>query len=296
MLERENESIKYLYFNRIYRIVRSLVIFSAIYYIREVWSGNQALDISDFLYQLYDSDWNFSYWYLYAFVAYLMTLPLLRTLAKNLDNKWYYYMFALSIIFMAILPILQYLFWQDMHNLNVHLRVSWISVNIVIYPLLGYFLQHRIHNLEKRGNLILSLWIVNIIAIMICCYMTYLKAINTGVCTEGQSQTFHNSLVIVNTTTIFLTTKYLFLKYEKKLPKWFCKYITSFGSCTFGIYLWHIMFLSKLEPFQKLWCKLRENYNLNHMIATFLVCFCVMIVGFVVTKIMKKLPFIKELV
>ena len=235
LLSQPDESMKKLWFRRIGRIAMSLFVFSFIYYIVEVYTGNQEWDIPNFFIQLYENNWNFSYWYLYAYLQMLITLPFLRTLSQNLKNQYFYYLFVLFFFFNGVLPILQFLLWEDKHYLNGNLKLGWLTANIVFYPLMGYFLQNRVHHIEKKGKLILIMWSVNILTIVVCCVMTYLKAKYVGECVESKSQAFHNSFSMVNTACIFLTTKYLVAKYEKKFSKWFKMAIFSMGG-----YIWNL--------------------------------------------------------
>ncbi len=293
MLPKDTETIKDIWRKRISRIAVVLFVFSILYYGREVYWGNEELSIKEFLFGIYDDGWNSSYWYLYAYIQMLITLPFLRILAKNLEDRYYYYLFALVTFFAGILPVFEYILWRGSHSLNNQLRIGWLATNIVFYPLMGYFLQYRIKHLEKKGKLILTMWILNILAIALCCYATYLRAITTGECSEGKSQLFHNSLVMVNTATIFLSIKYFFIKFETMLPKYFLRMISSVGSCTFGIYLWHILVLGKIRDIQDVF---RGSWGLNYMVSALLLCLCVMAVCYGMTWMMKKIPVMKKLV
>lgn len=295
LLSQKNESMRKLWFNRIGRIATSLLAFSFIYYVAEIYIGNQVWDIPKFFFQLYDNNWNYSYWYLYAYLQMLITLPFLRTLSKNLDNLYYYYLFVLFFFFNGVLPILQFLLWKDMHSLNGNLKLGWITTNIVFYPLMGYFLQNRVQHIEKKGKLILIMWFFNILTIVMCCIMTYLKAKFVGECTESKSQAFHNSFSMVNAACIFLTIKYFVVKYENKFSEWLKGAIFAMGRCTYGIYLWHVMVLRFLGS-QKIWEIFCNYLNINCMISAFLVSLCVMIISFGCTMIMQKIPFLRRLV
>ena len=295
LIPKMNESITTIWKRRILRIASTLIVFSFIFYIEDVYTGNQMFDIKLFWMRLYGFDWNYAYWYLYAYIAFLISLPFLRTLAYHLSDRYYYYMFTLVVFFNGFLPIMEYILWKGNHSLNNHLSVNWLATNIVFYPVTGYFLQHRIKDIEKKGKYIYGMWMANIITIIVCCYMTYMKVKITGECFEGTSQSFHNSFVMINTVTIFITIKYLFTKYQSQIPKWFEKAIFSVGGCTFGIYLWHIMLIEN-KVFNEIWNILRINLRINHLTTAFLVCFVVMLICYMVTWIMKKIPFIRTLV
>lgn len=193
-----------------------------------------------------------------------------------MSEKYYYYMFVIAVFFNGLLPIAEYLLWQQQFTMNGSLRVGWLCTNIVLYPCLGYFLQNKF-DLEKHKRKIPLLWVVNILTILLSCFMTYQKALITGECNEGVSQAFHNSFVLINSVTIFITAKWFFGKY--KIPEVLKKVILSVGSCTFGIYLFHVLFLKYFPPFQKLWAFLGETLGINQMAATVLICLLVMLAG-----------------
>lgn len=295
LLSKNEEPLKALWCRRIARIAGSLLAFSLIYYIAEIFLGRQTWNLSKFFSQLYDSNWNFSFWYLYAYLQMLITLPLLRALARNLENQYFYYGFAVALFFYAVLPTVQFLLWQDRHSLNGNLRPGWLTANTVMYPLMGYFLHNKVCSIEKKGRLISLMWIFNVLTIALCCIMTYKKAKLTGECSEGVSQTFHNTFVMVNTAAIFLSSKYLAVTYEDKLSQWFKKAVFAVGKGTFGIYLWHVLVLRLLTRF-KIWELFRDKLDLNYMISAFLVCLCVMVAGYGLTWPMQKIPLIRKLV
>ncbi|MCI8550131.1 MAG: acyltransferase [Lachnospiraceae bacterium] len=295
MLKREPEPLSKLWSKRILRMMLLLFIWSFFSYLVEVfWSGTQEFHFKEFVKRFYDSSWNLSYWYLYAYIPMLMTLPLLQRFVKNLTDKDFLYMFFLFFVFTALLPVVQYLLWQELHNLNNHLLPSWLCTNIFIYPCLGYFLQSRfnpdIWNKKRLG----LLWFINICTILISCYMTYFKAKITGECSIPTGQGFHSSFVMVNCVSIFITCKYIIEKI--KLPQWVNKLILSMGGCTFGIYLMHLFFLLNANWVENLWHIFRNQWHINYMIAALLICGTVFLSGYIITLILKKIPILKNLV
>lgn len=239
LIPREKESLGYLYKNRILKIVCTLFIFSALCYLREIQLGRQTFDVGTFFIRFYEKNWNYSYWYLYAYIAFLITLPILRPLAKNLKDEHYFYLIGLYIVFVSLLPIFQYFLWKGQHKLNRKLSIGWVTTNIVFYPLMGYFLQYRIKDI-KKGKTIVLMWIMNTLAICVSCYMTYLRAIDMGKCAEGVSQAFHSSFAALNAITIFLTVKYIYLRYGKTFPSWLNKIVASGWICN----IWDLSFAS----------------------------------------------------
>lgn len=157
MLGRNQEPILRVWSHRVIKMMIILLVWSFFYYMVNVYNDKEIFNLKSFAKRFYDSNWNFSFWYLYAYIPLLMSLPVLQRFAKALSDKEYLYMIGLRLFFTALLPIAQYLLWHDRHNLNTWFRISWLECNILFYPLIGYFLQFRIKEFWNRRRL-LALW------------------------------------------------------------------------------------------------------------------------------------------
>lgn len=284
MLARPDEPLPSLWKNRILKIAVSLFVFSLLQFIL---LGKT--DIKTFFVQLYSSKTMAHLWYLYAFLAYLISLPFLRSLVKNLETKYFYYLIGIVLLYCGCLPIAEYLIAHGEYSLNSDLRLSWLTANIVAYPCIGYFLEHRI-NIKNCKKALPLLWVASLIGICISAYMTYYKGQITGIYQLGKSETFHSSFVVFLCIAIYLTIKYCMA--DIKLPPNLEKLILSMGKCTFGIYLLHPIILNTAPyntPVKTLLSKLTE-LNMNPMIACFIVCFGIMMVCYAATWILRKIP------
>ncbi len=293
LLNRQGETLKKLWGHRVAHIVFILVAWSFFYYMVAVCQGTEAFDIKHFISRLYDRTWNFSYWYLYAYIAFLISLPLLQRLAQNLTDKEYTYMFLVYIVFMMIVPSVQYLLFQGKHHLNGSFSLGWLSAQIVIFPLAGYFLSFRKKDFWT-GKRILILWAVNILTILLSAYLTYYRAQIMGVCTEGKSQAFHSTFVLINCVAVFVTCQYM--NEHSQLIKKFAKPITSLGGCMLGVYLLHINIKSwpiLKDGMRQLFI---DQMGAPVMLYAFTLCGAVFICGYFITMILKKLPVLRRVV
>ena len=294
MLCREPESLSKLWKHRICKIAGLLLFWSFLYYIWEILLGRQSFNLAYFFQQLLESNWNFSYWYLYAYIALLFSLPLLQRFAKSLSDKDYFYLISLFFVFSAIIPVIQYCLWHGEHALNSNLSLGWICSNIFFYPMLGYFLQIRRDSSYQRRE-VLILWLINICTIFLSAYMNYFKAKVTGICDEDHSQTFFASFVAINSTAIFVSCKFMANKLEKY--KYMTNFIHSIGGCTFGIYLLHVFYMRIITRIcNSMASSPRDFLHLNYMLSAFLYCIVVFICSYISTYIMKKIPLINKLV
>ncbi len=234
MLNRPPEPLRKLWYKRILRIFLVLLFWSFFYYIVQLYQEKWDFDIKTFILKLYDSNWNGSFWYLYAYIPMLMTLPFLQKFAKSMDKQDFIYLIILVFGFSSLLPIMQYVLWQGRHNLNGNFRIAWLCSNIFLYPCTGYFLENDLKNFWSKKR-ILILWLFNIVTISLSAYMTYLKSNVTGVLDESNSQDFYNTFVLINSIAIFVTCKWLVEKC--KIPRWLERVIVSMG----GGDLWNLL-------------------------------------------------------
>ncbi len=285
MLGREKESLQFLWKKRILKIIIILIVVSSVYYMEKILTEGGAFSIKMFIKKLYVGNVKTCLWYLYAYIAYLMSIPFLKTLVQNLEDKFFYYMFGIGIFWNGIVPVAEYLLWQGKHTVNGNLRLDWLVSTIILYPCLGYFLEHRldIRKIQKRIGL---MWAVNIAFVLISCGMTYYKVRLTGVCTQADSQGFHSAFTLVNCASVFVGVKYLAgrLEVSKRAEKW----IYSLGSCTFGIYLLHQLVKDRAAmKYLLIWL---QASGMNDLAAVFLWCLVIMLVSYVITLLLKKIP------
>lgn len=293
LLISKEESLKDLYKNRVLKMVFILVFFSFLYYLRSILDNIGSFSLGYFIKDLLISNWNFTFWYLYAFILFLISLPFLRVLVKNMKMEHFYYLFAIVLIFKAVLPITEYLLWQGSEHFNSNIRSIWLATDIFVYPILGYFIEHKIDN-EKSKQWILPLWVINVTAILVSCLMTYYQIRVTGVCEENKSQTFFSCFTLVNVATIYISIRYWFSK--RKLSALSEKIINSLGSATFGIYLVHLLFLNLFPVVPRLWPVLERMLGTYSMLSAIIICVVVMGMSYMATFIMKKLPVLKRFI
>ena len=231
------------------------------------------------------------FWFLYAYIGYLATLPILRILAKNMEKNLYFYIFALAIFFTGIVPIAQYLLFVDKYKF-ANYSMDWVvGCSIFVFPFLGYFLHNIYESRSKKWDLII-LWCVNLLGILITMLMIYYKGQVTGVLNERVSQQFHSGFALLNCSCIFLTVKFVFERFQ--VPSLLEKMILSLGSCSFGIYLFHIIILRCLE-WRATFMKFLATIGVPPLLSAYLLCFVVLLISYVITLILSKVSFKKIL-
>lgn len=218
------------------------------------------------------------YWYLYLYLGFLIIMPFLRVLAKHMEDIHYYYLFGICVLVDGILPIVNRLWEND--SLNIKIPVNTM---MIIYPLLGHFIAYRGEKvLQSRKNLL----IINIAAIV--ALMINVAEANLAYQTNGDTEYSLQGLVFVYVLAIFVDVKKLCDTVT--LPQWLQKLCLFVGNGVFGVYLFERQIKDNLVFI----------YDAVEPVATWVVAvFCWLLVsvviGAIVTNILKKIAVFRKL-
>lgn len=289
LLNKPDESLKELWGKRIIKMVIPLIAFSLVYYLYSLyWSGAPFL-VDEFLTKLYSSDLMYHLWYMYAYIAYLICIPFLRSMVKSLPDKYFYYMIGLALFFYGVLPCSEYFISHGTISMNHYLRPSWLLTNSVLYPCIGYFLQHRLtHAFGKKQFLLM--WGINLIGFAVSSFLTYYNAKLLG--TVEKTETFHGCFVLLNCITLFCTAKHVFSKIS--ISNFPLKLLRSISGCTFGIYLMHLLFKDRIFLVQMLE-SMRAN-GINPLLSTMIYCILIFAISYIITFCISKIPLLRKVV
>ena len=288
------ESVKTVFEKRVLKTVLILLVFSVIFYVVQVITGDEpGFSLIYFIKQLLTSKVSYTYWYFYAYIPFLIILPVMRQFVKNLEDKYFIYIFICFIVFRDMIPVANIIFGKNIYSLNSEFALGWVTDTIFIFPVLGYFLEERV-DISKVKKYLPALWAVNFAAIGLDMFLTYYRAKLMGVCNQLVSQQFHSTFVIINVVCLYLTAKYLFTHFDVKPSV--RNMVESLGGASLGIYLLHHMLLDILPFSWRLWSYEVNVLHINMMLSVLSVCFGVMIAGYVITIILKKLPGFNKLI
>ena len=234
LLLNKEESIEDLIKKRFFRFIIVILLFSLISYIYLVIKGNvDHFSIIEYLKMTYEGSITPQYWFLYRYLAFLLLLPLLRPMVKNISNKTMHYIFLLYLTVQVVF-VLQYLVSDGRLSYNGCFEL-FIMQDLIIFPLLGYYIENRLPEEKQTTSLLIKCTVASIIVLMTSCLLTYHSCTIIGEWQEATCQTFFNTFIIIPTGTVYLGIKMLFMK--KTFSETIIKIITVVGSCTFGIYL-----------------------------------------------------------
>lgn len=280
LLGRE-ETLKTLYKKRVVRIILVILIFSFMQYVYKTVWADWEFSVGDFLKRVISSPIIVPYWYLYAYLAYVIMLPFLRSIVKTLKAENYIYLFILYIVVNGLGPILQFLLGIDNINLTVPMLESTI-----FFPLAGYYFENLLP--EKcycKRNVALAI-VSSIVSVIALCLLTWYRGLLTGEMSEWGNGLFITGLTIIPTFTIYVTVKWLcsLIEFNAKVEK----ILTLLSSLTFGIYLLEERFREGMVNVDIVLAPV-----IGWMPACFTWIFLVFVCSGVVTFLLKKIPGIK---
>lgn len=287
MLNRSDEPLGRLWGKRIFRYAILLVLTCFLYYVQAQGFDLSEINIKEFIIILYSYSSGGITWFLYSYLAYLILLPILATLAKNLKNSHYIYLFTVVLVYSGIVPVLEYCVFQGNQTINPYFTVGWIAEYTVVYPLLGYFLEYRLerHHYKKVLSILCPL---SILAIGISAVMTFYE----GSIQDGRySSTFFSNFDLLNTCTVYLIAS--FVSQKMVFPGWSRHLICALGQNTLGIYMLH-QFVMWLPAAERMYDGI-ERTGMDPMLASLLFCMLVMLICYGITVFLRKIPGVNKL-
>ena len=301
---KRNYSVKDL-INKFLLFASILVIWSAVYYIRDrvihhlpwyTWAS-----CKEFIKTLYSKNHSPHLWFLYAYLAFIASIPFLQSMCSKLENRWFKFMAVIGTGF-SILAMLEYALFRGSTTINPNIKPKWMLYMMFFYPCLGYYLDHRISTKNIHWNKIILLWVLNFAILLLGAYVTTLKSINLGSPTEVTPEVFHFDMhaSIICAPVIFVSIKKLFaVSEEQQVKPVETKLLTMLkwiGNNSFGIYLLHLL-IQDLACMKNLYfCVLHRRIFFHHMIS---VLFFVVILTFIcglITSLLRRIPVIRRLI
>lgn len=222
-----------------------------------------------------------SYWFLYAYLGMLCILPFLRYIAQKINQTDILILMILKVIFSSLLPIANFVlmcYGRDPILISANYQLPFISIKELFYPLIGFYLAENHISLKAKANC----GFAAIVGIFVSSLLTYLQGSISGF-TQDYVQLFDYASAIF---TFILIKDFI----ENK-EKFNLKHIVTFSGLTFGIYLF--------DPFWKLMGgEQLINYLCGRMpdlVASFIWILISIILGGLLTYILKKNKFISQL-
>lgn len=281
----KEESIEDVYKKRVLRVVIVLLLFSALQYALLIVNNNVEISVRYFITHITVESIIAPYWYLYAYLAYLICLPLLRKMAHNMTNKEFIYLFVAFLMIEGLLATLLFMF-------NIGDMTSFFTIplfnRVVIYPLLGYYMENRVDEdkYNLRGALIfIALMIAVLILIVI---NTFTRNLPYEQFTTYDKGLFVTGFTIILDAGVFYIAKLMFK--GRTVPKVLAFIIMALGSTVFGVFLIEDIIRTRTLAMYDAMVP-----YLGHFAAAWVWCLLVMLIGVVIIYVIKLIPGVKKL-
>lgn len=184
--------------------------------------------LRELLEKLYTGGVITQHWFLYAYLSFLLILPLLRKMAQNMKDEEFYLLFLLFVVSSFVFPFLE----RGLHFEPCDLQFPLLS-NIILYPFLGYFCDRK-ENLAKGKN------------VAIFGLLSLLLSICNMILMERNMELFDDFHIFIYAMTLFIAVKYLFQR--RKCPEKLRGVLLFCGKGVFGAYLFENMLRAFCEP------------------------------------------------
>lgn len=240
----KDEKISRILSHRVLKIIKALFFISIAYYLL-VTRAIEGGDVYHFI-KLFYSGWiSPFFWFLYAYIVFLILLPFTRGMSKVMDISNFKLLISVYIIAQVIIPLLSLLLFDNKIGMTEYLAKPWILSKLIIFPLLGYYVEKNMDFSKITLKHILLFLSIIIICTVFNTYLTYysekLFEINKTVYYGPFGDTlYRNMFDVANALLTYIIIKY-FISYKdcfKGMEK-LKKIISIVGSCVFGIYLVH---------------------------------------------------------
>ena len=281
----KEESIGDLYKKRVLRMVIVLILFSILQYAFQIINDNVEFSVRYFITHITTESMVASYWYLYAYLAYLICLPLLRKMACNMTNKEFKYLFAAFLLIEGLLAAVLFIF--DIGEMTMFFTIPFFN-RVVIYPLLGYYMEHRMNREQYtlKGALIFIGLMVAVLVFII------VNTLHRNLPYE-QFTAYDKGLYVTGFTAIldagiFYIAKLIFK--DRTAPKALEFIITALGSTVFGVYLIEDIIRSKTVVVYDAMVPYIGRFPSSWIWSLF-----VFLIGAVIIYLLKLIPGVKKL-
>lgn len=228
-----------------------------------------------------------AYWYLYAYLGFLLLLPLLQKLARQMRRSDFYTLFILHFVLLSLFPVCNLMLrlaGYDGLSIAEEFSVPLATTAAFFYPLTGYYIDHKIdiHMVSKRQWA--GLMAAASAGVGMSCFCVYLN----GVEGEEYLTLFDYLLAAV----VFLLIKYIVeVRFPALSSERMAESVCFMGSLTFGIYLldhyFKLVLYSGYETFA-------ENF-MPSLFVSFGWCAVSMFLGGSITWMLKKLPLFRKI-
>ncbi len=259
---------------RVFRILIPLIIMSFIAYISQ-----NGFHIKNFIVSFLNDPIWIVFWYLYMLCGLYLILPFIRKMIRNFELVDFRNFIIICLVIPGIIPIIQMIFHI---SISAYFTLALISYPIV-YSVAGIYLSKIELNKRNRNIAFLS-FLIPIIIFTLSLYLPFLKTKEISYLLDSCNY-ITTSLPALS---LFYLIRYFFS--NKSFKKIIENSISQISMITFGIYLFHFLFLIKMSKI----IVIQHIFLWNPYIG--IICFqwiCFIICG-IITYLLRKIPIVRK--
>lgn len=288
----KEESWQEVFRKRVLKMIFTILVFGALCYLLKVSRGGYGDAVRPslwhFITRLLGNEIDGAYWYLYAYLGFLLLLPLIRRGVRQITASEIRMLFVIHFLTSTAVPVINLLLeylarTDDIYKLAVPeaFSVPFAMIRAFFYPILGYYIDTRVDTGNIKTRHILLLLCSVALCIAVPCLCTLAEGRLLGYYTQNYVLTFDYMLAVC----IFLLVRH-FLSGERFTRPGAGRALSAVAGLTFGIYL--------LDPILRalMFWELYDMASgyLNTFTGSVLWCFFSMILCGLITALLKKTP------
>lgn len=276
LLLKKEETYKSI-IKRIFRIVVPIICVSIYYYFID--QGHVGTDIKNFITAIIQEPLNMSLWYLYMLIGLYIMTPFIKKMIKNFDKKDFILFSILTLIIPGAIRLLKTI---------LKIQTSGFFEYAIIpesigYYVTGYFISTQILNKRIKNIAIIS-FLISTICFILRMYIPFLMKGELDYSLDDA----YSFITIVMAISIFIVSKYYVEKI--KYNKYLFKVIEELSKITFGIYLIHPIFISKIQNSNII----QGIFGINAYIGVIALEISTFVFCGIITFILRKIPIVKK--
>lgn len=282
LLLHKDELLRTVVWKRVLRMGVTLVLFSGIlYFFWCRWGYETEPSLRNFVTRVWSEGISEPYWYLYAYTALMLMLPLLRPMVRGLSNTTFLYLFLLHVVYNGLADPLGYML--GIGSLNGDLYLPLVEQTL-FYFIMGYYLAHRFPWELMTRKKLWGLVVTAVLAVAAMFILTW-----DDVARHGESTHFFmDSFLCFPVFAVYALVHQWIAKHPLQGRP--AKIIRTLGGCVFGTYLLEGILRRELLPLYEF-----LEPRIHVLPACFVWVFAVVLCGLAITWVLKKIPGFKQL-
>lgn len=284
----KEESYADVYVKRVLRIVIALLLSTLAYraYYHFAWDAPWNIVAT---FKVLPFTWGyFSQWYLYSYLAFLVMLPLLRRMVKDMQSRDFIYVFVAQLVIGGLLPMLAYRFTSGQFAILSYFNPTIVVTESIVYALMGYYLEKVVKKstFDSIINVLICIAASAATLFITSTFVKYKFSVLATLDGNWLSDT-QKMLAIVPTVSVYFIAKFVFDGHEFRDGT--KRVIASLGSCVFGVFLIEGILREATFPiYQKL------QPSMGVLPACIIWILVAIAIGFAVIEIVKRIPGLRK--